>query len=70
MGPRYRDRQGAHGAPLKSPRWFDVRPPRGIAFAASRLAAGASTLRDMIVDAWEDSAGAMVGYSLSTSALS
>jgi hypothetical protein len=36
--------------------------PRGIAFATSRLAAGASALRDMIVDAWEDSASAPVGY--------
>lgn len=36
--------------------------PRGIAFATSRLAAGASALRDMIVMAWEESAGAMVGY--------
>ena len=35
---------------------------RGIAFATARLAAGATALRDMIVDAWEDSAHASVGY--------
>ena len=34
----------------------------GVAFAAERLAAGASELRDMIVDAWRASADATVGY--------
>jgi hypothetical protein len=36
--------------------------PRGIAFVTGRLAAGTTTLRDMIVDAWLDSENAMVGY--------
>jgi hypothetical protein len=36
--------------------------PRGIAFANSRLAAGATAVRDMIVDAWMDSASTPVGY--------
>ena len=35
---------------------------RGIAFTTARLAAGATAVRDMIVDAWLASAGAMVGY--------
>ena len=34
----------------------------GVAFAAQRLAAGASELRDMIVDAWRASVDATVGY--------
>ena len=36
--------------------------PRGRAFAAERLAAGASELRDMVVDAWRASATLSVGY--------
>ncbi len=36
--------------------------PRGRAFAAERLAAGASELRDMVVDAWRASAKLSVGY--------
>jgi len=36
--------------------------PDAKAFAASRLAAGAAELRDMIVDAWRASATAKVGY--------
>jgi hypothetical protein len=36
--------------------------PQGIAFATARLAAGAAALRNMIVDAWNDSAQAPVGY--------
>lgn len=36
--------------------------PRGIAFVTSRLAVGAGALRDMIVDAWEESARGNVGY--------
>jgi hypothetical protein len=36
--------------------------PRGIAFVTKRLAAGATMLRDMIVDAWIDSENAEVGY--------
>ena len=35
---------------------------RGIVFATSRLAAGAQAARDMIVDAWLDSASTPVGY--------
>ncbi len=35
---------------------------RGIDFTTARLAAGASALRDMIVDAWTASATATVGY--------
>jgi hypothetical protein len=35
---------------------------RGIAFATERLASGASMLRNMIVDAWLDSANTPVGY--------
>jgi len=34
----------------------------GVAFATARLAAGAATLRDMIVDAWRASADMGVGY--------
>ena len=36
--------------------------PRGGAFAAERLAAGSSQLRDFIVDAWRASATAQVGW--------
>ena len=36
--------------------------PRGVDFADARLAAGASELRDMIVDAWRASAKTKVGY--------
>src|SRR5713101_60279 len=35
---------------------------RGIAFATTRLAAGATAVRDMIVEAWLDSANTPVGY--------
>ena len=35
--------------------------PRGIAFAEARLAAGATALRNMIVDAWLDGASTPVG---------
>lgn len=35
---------------------------RGVAFATTRLAAGAAAVRDMIVMAWEESAEAAVGY--------
>ena len=35
---------------------------RGIVFATARLAAGASAVRDMIVDAWRQSADTPVGY--------
>lgn len=34
----------------------------GIAFTTARLAAGATALRDMIVDGWSDSANTPVGY--------
>jgi len=36
--------------------------PRGIAFATTRLAAGATAVRDMIVEAWQQSADTPVGY--------
>jgi len=36
--------------------------PEGAAFATARLAAGATALRDMIVDAWRASADIVVGY--------
>lgn len=35
---------------------------RGVAFATARLAAGAQAVRDMIVQAWEESADTPVGY--------
>jgi hypothetical protein len=41
---------------------FKKGDPRGIAFADLRLAAGAAALRNMIVDAWKDSAQTPVGY--------
>jgi len=36
--------------------------PRGKAFVAERLAAGAAELRDLIVDAWRQSIDGVVGY--------
>ncbi|GEP56169.1 hypothetical protein [Reyranella soli] len=36
--------------------------PRGIAFAEARLAAGVTALRNMIVEAWLDSAQTPIGY--------
>jgi hypothetical protein len=36
--------------------------PQGVDFATARLAAGAMVLRNMIVDAWQDSAQMPVGY--------
>ena len=41
---------------------FKKGDPRGVAFATSRLAAGAAVVRDMIVEAWIDSANTAVGY--------
>lgn len=41
---------------------FKKGDPRGIAFASERLAAGATAVRDMIVEAWLDSANTPVGY--------
>ena len=41
---------------------FERGDTRGIAFATSRPAAGATALRNMIVDAWEASATTSVGY--------
>jgi hypothetical protein len=35
---------------------------RGIGFATARLASGANALRNMIVNAWQDSAQTPVGY--------
>jgi hypothetical protein len=53
VGPLYQlDKQGGFGRG----------DARGISFATARLAAGATALRDMIVDAWVDSANADVGY--------
>jgi hypothetical protein len=36
--------------------------PRGVAFATERLGAGATELRDLIANAWDESAKASVGY--------
>lgn len=36
--------------------------PRGVAFATTRLAAGAQAVRDMIVHAWEESTNTPIGY--------
>jgi hypothetical protein len=41
---------------------FSKNNPEGVAFTTARLAAGASVLRDMIVDAWRASANVGVGY--------
>lgn len=41
---------------------FDTATPQAIAFTADRLAAGGTMLRDLIVDAWADSATEKVGY--------
>ena len=41
---------------------FKKGDPRGIAFATTRLAAGAQAVRDMIVQAWEESASTPIGY--------
>jgi hypothetical protein len=41
---------------------FDKGDPRGIAFVTARLAAGATAVRDMIVEAWQQSADTPVGY--------
>lgn len=41
---------------------FSGDDPRGKDFAAERLAAAASELRDMVVDAWRSSEDAVVGY--------
>lgn len=40
---------------------FKKGDPRGVAFATSRLAAGAQAVRDMIVQAWEESANTPIG---------
>ena len=41
---------------------FDKGNPRGIAFVTARLAAGATAVRNMIVEAWLASADTPVGY--------
>lgn len=41
---------------------FKGSDPRGTAFVTERLAAGASQLRDMVVDAWRASGDSTVGY--------
>jgi hypothetical protein len=58
-------RQPANVAPLyelEKSHGFTKQNPRGVAFATTRLAAGASAARDMIVDAWRASADMGVGY--------
>ncbi len=47
---------------LEAKSGFDGTDPRGRAFVTGRLATGAAELRDMIVDAWESSADAVVWY--------
>lgn len=37
---------------------------KGIAFTTTRLAAGAQAVRDMIIQAWEESASTPIGYSM------
>ena len=41
---------------------FAIGTPEAVEFVDARLADGATMLRDMIVDAWEDSANLKVGY--------
>lgn len=41
---------------------FTAADPRGVAFVTTQLAAGASELRDVIVEAWRDSAKSQVGW--------
>lgn len=41
---------------------FKKGDPRGATFATTRLAAGAQAVRDMIVQAWEESANTPIGY--------
>ncbi len=41
---------------------FDANAPEGKAFVAARIAAGASELRDMAIDAWHASADARMGF--------
>ncbi|MBV8281753.1 MAG: S1/P1 Nuclease [Candidatus Eremiobacteraeota bacterium] len=41
---------------------FEARTDAGVDFVAGRLAFGASELRDLIVDAWEESEDQSVGY--------
>ena len=41
---------------------LEAADPRGVAFATERAAAGASELRDLIVEAWRDSADSQVGW--------
>ena len=41
---------------------FAPRDPRGVAFATTRLAAGASELRDLIAQAWAESAKVKLGW--------
>lgn len=41
---------------------FQGAAPRGADFTATRLAAGAAELRDLIANAWRDSATATIGY--------
>ncbi|MDP1642358.1 MAG: S1/P1 Nuclease [Phenylobacterium sp.] len=41
---------------------FAAADPRGVAFVLTRTSAGASELRDVIVEAWRDSADSQVGW--------
>lgn len=56
------DKQGAFdlGKPGEQPP--PAPNPRGIKFVTERLAAGASELRDLVIDAWKSSLDAKVGY--------
>ncbi|MDP1618682.1 S1/P1 Nuclease [Phenylobacterium sp.] len=41
---------------------FTPEDPRGVAFVLTRTSAGASELRDLVVEAWRDSADSQVGW--------
>ena len=43
---------------------FKKGDPRGVVFVTTRLASGAQAVRDMIVQAWEESANAPINYPL------
>lgn len=61
----YLARTGAQVIPLyrlEKAGGFSGSDPKGVAFATQRVAAGASELRDLVVVAWDASAGESVGY--------
>jgi hypothetical protein len=69
VSPNVRDLRSLSDAQLEAPSprmpcGFQRGDARGTAFATARLAAGATALRDMIVDAWEDNrvTGLVSGY--------